>query len=374
MNQETFYGRWVHTMKTILLRETYDNNIKEIFRLRQLSTGQTVFTASKFGECDSNIKSLQKPIFAHIRVTSKCNLNCPYCYANDNTNKEDMSDQLLLELVDICNQNDILCITWTGGEPLIRKGFYSVVMKAYAHRIKQTILTNGTLLQKVAEQHWPQDNIDFQISLNEVWNNRESVKCSVENAEMLIKNGYAVVVTIMLEPVGIEEYKNLLDYLKEHNIKNVRFGLKIPVGSANQCEFSQYKKGIYLLVSSLNRLRDLYREDMKISYQFDKKLYDFTGLPCRFIMCEAGTTELYIDNNGDVYPCPLLKSYSFLYCGNVFDTEWNELWNSPAMQKLRDVQKCKDCSYTCGTWCRALKLALDDTLIGKSQFCLKEMI
>ena len=123
MNQETFYGRWVHTMKTILLRETYDNNIKEIFRLRQLSTGQTVFTASKFGECDSNIKSLQKPIFAHIRVTSKCNLNCPYCYANDNTNKEDMSDQLLLELVDICNQNDILCITWTGGEPLIRKGF-----------------------------------------------------------------------------------------------------------------------------------------------------------------------------------------------------------------------------------------------------------
>ena len=118
-----------------------------------------------------------------------------------------MSDQLLLELVDICNQNDILCITWTGGEPLIRKGFYSVVMKAYAHRIKQTILTNGTLLQKVVEQHWPQDNIDFQISLNEVWNNRESVKCSVENAEMLIKNGYAVVVTIMLEPVGIEEYK-----------------------------------------------------------------------------------------------------------------------------------------------------------------------
>ena len=198
-------------MKTILLRETYDNNIKEIFRLRQLSTGQTVFTASKFGECDSNIKSLQKPIFAHIRVTSKCNLNCPYCYANDNTNKEDMSDQLLLELVDICNQNDILCITWTGGEPLIRKGFYSVVMKAYAHRIKQTILTNGTLLQKVVEQHWPQDNIDFQISLNEVWNNRESVKCSVENAEMLIKNGYAVVVTIMLEPVGIEEYKNLFE-------------------------------------------------------------------------------------------------------------------------------------------------------------------
>ena len=34
-------------------------------------------------------------------------------------------------------------------------------------------------------------------------------------------------------------------------------------------------------------------------------------------MCEAGTTELYIDNNGDVYPCPLLKSYSFLYCGNA---------------------------------------------------------
>lgn len=60
-----------------------------------------------------------------------------------------MSDQLLLELVDICNQNDILCITWTGGEPLIRKGFYSVVMKAYAHRIKQTILTKGRNLLQI---------------------------------------------------------------------------------------------------------------------------------------------------------------------------------------------------------------------------------
>lgn len=90
-------------------------------------------------------------------------------------------------------------------------------------------------------------------------------------------------------------------------------------------------------------------------------------------MCEAGTTEIYIDNNGDVYPCPMLKSLKKLYCGNIFHNTWEEIWDAPAMELLRKIPDCRDCTYNCGVWCRALKFFMDGNLYGKSRYCLKEL-
>lgn len=79
----------------------------------------------------------------------------------------------------------ILCITWTGGEPLIRDNFYDVISLAYNYGIKQTILTNGTLLERVHREKWPKDNINFQVSLNEVWIKFEEAKESIRIIPML---------------------------------------------------------------------------------------------------------------------------------------------------------------------------------------------
>lgn len=127
------------------------------------------------------------------------------------------------------------------------------------------------------------------------------------------------------------------------------------------------------LIPDLIKMREKYCEKINIRFQFDKKDFVESGFPRRFIICEAGTTQIYIDNNGDVYPCPLLKSYKTFYCGNVFCDAWSELWYSKPMRFMREIPECSDCNYTCGVWCRALKYAADGSFYGKSNYCLKDL-
>lgn len=361
-------------MNKKILRETFDPNLNETFRIRELKNGHSVFTVTKNELTNLKVDSTAKPLFAHIRATSYCNLRCAYCYAADKTTAEDMSDENLLKIVEMCHANGILCITWTGGEPLMRKNFYDVIHAAYNYGIKQTVLTNGTLVERVFKEKWPKDNINFQVSLNEVWNKFDNAKESVYKAKKLIDYGYDVVLTIMLEPVSVKQYKKLIEFLIKEGITNVRFGLKVPAGLGSQDgDASIYEKNIKKIMPELMQLKQWYMDDIGISYQFEKRLYHETGLPRRFITCEAGTTEIYIDNNGDVYPCPMLKSSKDFCCGNVFQNTWENLWNAPAMETLREVSECEGCKYNCGVWCRALKFFTDGYLRGKSRYCLKEL-
>lgn len=75
-----------------ILRETFDHNLNESFRLKQLENGLSVFTVIKTTQTNLVTKSMEKPLFAHIRVTSRCNLKCAYCYAEDETTSTDMTD------------------------------------------------------------------------------------------------------------------------------------------------------------------------------------------------------------------------------------------------------------------------------------------
>ena len=61
-----------------VIRETYDENLNEIIRLKTTDEGKIVFTSIKQGNGIDGIQSMQKPLFAHIRLTNKCNLNCQY--------------------------------------------------------------------------------------------------------------------------------------------------------------------------------------------------------------------------------------------------------------------------------------------------------
>lgn len=112
---------------------------------------------------------------------------------------------------------------------------------------------------------------------------------------------------------------------------------------------------------------------INLSYQFDPPIFTSKGFPRRFIICRAATTEIYINNNGDVYPCPLFKSYSEFYCGNILHDKWEEIWSADPMKIIREVSECCDCKYNCGVWCRALKYSMDGDLHGRSHYCLKEI-
>ncbi|WP_373730647.1 radical SAM protein [Bacteroides heparinolyticus] len=106
-------------MKGIVLRERTDCKLNAVIRLRRKDNGDIRYTIQQFDAINGKIQCLEKPLFAHIRLTNRCNLNCSYCYAEDGQKHTDMNEEQVMNLIDKCIDNQIFHITWTGGEPLL---------------------------------------------------------------------------------------------------------------------------------------------------------------------------------------------------------------------------------------------------------------
>jgi len=89
-----------------------------------------------------------------ISATAACNLNCKYCNPNRKVDPENiLSDKDLLEIIQAGIASGLTRVTWTGGEPTIRKDFVQLVRKAKELGIhEQSLSTNGISYFKIADE------------------------------------------------------------------------------------------------------------------------------------------------------------------------------------------------------------------------------
>ncbi|WP_217959921.1 radical SAM protein [Acutalibacter muris] len=363
-------------MKT-LLRAREDHNLGQMIRLYQIDDKNIQYT---FQQIDSKPKCkshMEFPIFAHISLTDRCNLNCPYCYAKDGKHLVEMSTTDVMDLINICDQNGVFSITWTGGEPFMRDDLLDILAEANKRNIYQSILTNGTYIPEVFWKSKPEKNINLQFSLNNAWSDdpvdSENHQKVYRNIRKCLEVGLNPILTIVLEPLSEEQIDALMQELIENRVPAARLGFLLPVGQGNNSSYSQYANEIKKTIPIYEAIRDKYRNQIKLLYQFDKRHHTTGPFPRRFSMCEGATTLMYIDSDGSVYPCPLLKSDSDFYCGDVFRQDWAELWDAKPMWKLRSINECPDCDYNCKVWCPAIKHFCGDGIKSLSRYCLKTL-
>ena len=95
--------------------------------------------------------------YLRISVTDKCNLRCRYCMPADGVCKKDHTDMLtedeIIQAVEVAAQLGITKIRITGGEPLVKKNIVSICRRTAAvDGIKEVCLTtNGLLLPQLAK-------------------------------------------------------------------------------------------------------------------------------------------------------------------------------------------------------------------------------
>lgn len=83
-------------------------------------------------------------------VTRACNLRCRHCYASSDGKPgiEELSTQDALRLIDDLADFKVPVILFSGGEPLIRQDFFTLMNYAVSKGIRVTVSTNGTLIDK----------------------------------------------------------------------------------------------------------------------------------------------------------------------------------------------------------------------------------
>ncbi len=95
--------------------------------------------------------------YLRISVTNNCNLSCSYCmpdgFANQKLEKNLLSSEDIIKIVEVGTEIGIKKIRLTGGEPLLRKNIISLIrdIKNISGIEEVTLTTNGVLLKNMAK-------------------------------------------------------------------------------------------------------------------------------------------------------------------------------------------------------------------------------
>ena len=106
----------------------------------------------------NNLTNINVPYSAQIELTQKCNAKCKFCsfpnlqeqpYAN-----KEMSTEQVKQLIDEISELGVIALSFTGGEPLLRKDLPKLI---YHSGIENNLLTgvasNGYLFPKLMKKH-----------------------------------------------------------------------------------------------------------------------------------------------------------------------------------------------------------------------------
>lgn len=152
----------------------------QVYHLRQLfkfcRTLLPVYIKSKFKPT---------PIWMHLYITRKCNLNCKYCFARDPL-KPDLDEEQLKKIIDQLYYLGCRFISFYGGEPTIKKFFIDIVKYANQKGMMTHMSTNGVLLKPDYINRLIDAGIDvINLSIDSVFEFNDSKKDYTKSKDVL---------------------------------------------------------------------------------------------------------------------------------------------------------------------------------------------
>ena len=193
---------------------------------------------------------------ANIALLNRCNLRCPYCFADNYIadEKTDITKKAFEELLDFAACEGEVGII--GGEPLLHKDFDSLIQMALDdYRInKITVFTNGIFAHKHIDA-LSNRRVLLLINVNSKKDiGEENFQRIDENIDLLLKNGAQVSLGINV----YEQEQNFGDFLyllKKYSFKKIRVSVVIPKERANGIKyFMEMKPTLFKLYKSLIEL------------------------------------------------------------------------------------------------------------------------
>lgn len=273
-----------------------------------------------------------------------CNQKCIHCYAagQSNANVEELSTEQLKRVIEKCRKIGIPQITFTGGEPTLRKDLVELVK--YSKWFVTRVNTNGVLLtENLCEKLYKASLDSIQITLYsnnpEIHNNlvgADNFDKTVQGIKNAIKAGLNVSINTPLCKLN-SNYVDTLKFIKELGIKYVSCSSIILSGNAKKEEsinMQLNKNDLYDILKKSVK----YCNDNLIEINFTSPGWldndKFKELNIQTPSCGACLSNMAIAPNGDVVPCQswLSKNSSL---GNILTEDWNKIWNNKKCVKIR---------------------------------------
>lgn len=332
-----------------------------------------------------------------IELTHKCPLNCVYCSSNASIhNNNTINYEKIVDTIKTVKEIfKINTVSLSGGEALLYPYFSHLYQFLKKMNFNILIYTSGVLLNsdntmipisrsKLKELKISNSNPKFILNINGY--NKDSIermnqrKNSFEIIENTIKN---LSIEEMFFGAHIVPFKLNFKYLEKivnfcisNNFNEINFLRFVPQGRGVNKNLYNTRIEFLEIIKTISKILMKYQKDSKndilfrlghpINFLFllnNENLYKRE----RFHFCRAGLDAPLVLPNGDVIICPAWKDIKEFNLGNIYTQSFEEIWNSPIINKLRKFitkeydqlqEPCKSCDYleSCRGKCIAQKI------------------
>lgn len=317
------------------------------------------------------------PALVQWEISDRCNYRCPHCYHIDPSGQvaisEDLSDEKMWKIAHIIAENKLFFVTFTGGEPLVRKDLLiDIASFLYDEGVILSLNTNLALM-----------NIDI---LKKLKVHRMLISCPAVDADvyreatgngnymyfekklcMVIDAGRSIAVNMVVSRLNKHLVRQTAQRMAELGVK--KFAATPTSVNALAPDFS--------ILLSPDEVRQVI-EDLIWAYEeldinvdimesvpkciMPQRAFDLE-LPFVFRSCHAGKRNGTISTQGDIRPC----SHNPIVFGNILidniGNVWEQMhdWRNTSGNMHKDCLGC-DMFNHCGGGCRV------DATVREQQF------
>lgn len=273
-----------------------------------------------------------------------CNQKCVHCYAADQkcAEEKELSTDDWKKIIKILRKQKISQVTFTGGEPTMRKDIPELIREArwFITRLN----TNGVNLTEEYCQELRKAELDnLQVtfySCDEDIHNRLVGAPNYQKTLAGIRNALAAGINMSINtPICRlnKDYKKTLEFLHDLGITYVTCSGLILTGNAREKESEDLRiEGEELYGSLKEAVEYAYANDMEINFTspglVSQERLSQMGLDIP--SCGACLSNMAVTPSGNVVPCQSWLSDEPL--GNILTDKWKKIWNDPRCRKIRE--------------------------------------
>ncbi|MDD1710213.1 MAG: TIGR04084 family radical SAM/SPASM domain-containing protein [Methanoregulaceae archaeon] len=282
-------------------------------------------------------------MFFHIILTDECNLCCRYCRGNepgvflplDEDCGIDMNlpVELAYDLTDLYSflaRDPTPCITFYGGEPLIRADLIREIMDGAPAASRFMVQTNGLLLDAVDQEYLNRMetilvSIDGQEDLTDYYRGNGTYRKVISQVNALLNKGYPGEVIARMTVTRKTDIKAAVHHLAfnhECPFSSIHWQIDADFsGNPRIIDFGRwlersYKPGIRRLIGDW--VRTMEEEDRVARwYPFLQTTEDLLLRRSSRLRCGSGYSNYTVMTDGHIGPCPVMTGMRDFYIGHI---------------------------------------------------------
>ena len=282
-------------------------------------------------------------------ITHLCNLRCKHCYQEEYNNHMKREDfYMILDRIEdyLADKSLYPQINLTGGEPLLHPDFFEFLEEIVKRKIRFSILTNGTMIDKgTAKKIKYYNPIFVQISLDGTKDTHDSIRGegnfekALEGIDNLKEQGVKVLVSFTAQKSNYTEFKDLAKICKKHNVDKLWWDRVVTDDNNLYLSTDEFKE----LVLNCNTLIHGFHPFQRYDFVSNQRSLQCLGTEDCGYHCSVGKGLIIILADGSVMPCRRLP----FVIGNIKENSLSEIiHNSHLMKELSDFYAPKEC-YGC---------------------------